>query len=77
LLVKDRNAIVIDFKTGERAPSDKQQVSDYIEVLRKMNFIEVEGYLLYVKTGEVTSVSPPRGRIVKRKDNRDQLDLGL
>lgn len=77
LLVKERNAIVIDFKTGERASSDRQQVTDYIEVLRKMNFIDVEGYLLYVKTGEVTSVSPPRGRIVKRKDNRDQLDLGL
>jgi ATP-dependent exoDNAse (exonuclease V) beta subunit len=77
LLVKDRSAIVIDFKTGERSPSDKQQVLNYIEVLRKMNFPDVEGYLLYVKTGEVNAVSPPRGRIVKQRDNRNQLDLGL
>jgi ATP-dependent helicase/nuclease subunit A len=77
LLIRERSAVVIDFKTGERSSSDKQQVLDYIDVLRKMNFVDVEGYLLYVRTGEVTAVSPPRGRIVKQKDNRNQLDLGL
>ncbi len=77
LLLKDRSAIVIDFKTGERGKSDKQQVSDYIDVLRKMNFTDVEGYLLYVKTGEVLAVAPPKGRIVKKKDDTNQLELGI
>jgi ATP-dependent exoDNAse (exonuclease V) beta subunit len=76
LLLKDRRAVVIDFKTGERTSNDEQQVIDYLEILRSMNFIDVEGYLLYLKTSEIVSVAPPKGRIVKKKDN-NQLELGI
>lgn len=76
LMIKDRKAIVVDFKTGEPVKADQKQVAQYLDVLRKMNYIEVEGYVLYVRTGEVISIAPPRGRISKRKDDT-QLDLGL
>jgi ATP-dependent helicase/nuclease subunit A len=76
LMIKDRKAIVVDFKTGEPVRADQKQVAEYLDVLRKMNYIEVEGYVLYVRTGEVISVAPPRGRIAKRKDDT-QLDLGI
>jgi ATP-dependent helicase/nuclease subunit A len=76
LMIKDRKAIVVDFKTGEPVKADQKQVAQYLDVLRKMNYIEVEGYVLYVRTGEVISIAPPRGRISKPKDDT-QLDLGI
>jgi len=76
LMIKEKKAIVIDFKTGEPAKADHKQVSEYLEILRKMNYPAVEGYLLYVRTGEVISIAPSRARISKRKDDH-QLDLGI
>ncbi len=76
LLIKDKKAVVVDFKTGEPSRADQKQVVSYIDTLRKMNFVDVEGYLLYIKTGEVVSVPP--GKKSKVKDNKDgQLGLGL
>lgn len=76
LLIKDKKAVVVDFKTGEPSRADQQQVVSYINTLRKMNFTEVEGYLLYIKTGEVVSVPP--GKQSKVKDKSDgQFDLGF
>lgn len=76
LLLKDRKAIVVDFKTGEPDKTDTRQVLDYIDTLHKMNYTEVEGYLLYLKTGEVIAVAPGRARIVKKKDD-NQLALEI
>jgi ATP-dependent exoDNAse (exonuclease V) beta subunit len=76
LLVKDRKAVVIDFKTGEPSRSDQKQVTDYIDTLRQMNFTEVEGYLLYIKSGEVVSIPP--GKKSKVKTGKEgQLGLGF
>lgn len=76
LMLKDRKAVVVDFKTGEPGKSDQKQVLEYIEVLRKMNFIEVEGYLLYVRTGELIALGQRKVKVVKKKDD-NQLGLGL
>lgn len=76
LLLKDRKAIVIDFKTGDPMKSDQQQVIEYMATLHQMNYAEVDGYLLYVKTGEIVSVKAGRPKVVKKKDS-SQLDLGL
>ncbi len=76
LLTKDRKAVVVDFKTGEPSRSDQKQVADYIDTLRQMNFTEVEGYLLYIKSGEVVSVPP--GKKSKVKEGKEgQLGLGF
>ncbi len=76
LLIAGRKAVVIDFKTGEPVKADQKQVADYLEIIRKMNFVEIEGYLLYVRTGEIISVAPSRSRLTRKKDD-NQLDLGL
>ena len=75
LLIKDKKAIVIDFKTGVKAKSDQQQVLQYIEVLKQMKFTEVEGYLLYVREQEVISLAEGTQKIVKNKKNESQLGL--
>jgi ATP-dependent exoDNAse (exonuclease V) beta subunit len=74
LLTKGKKAIVVDFKTGEPLKSDQAQVLTYIEILRKMNFIDVEGYLLYIKHKQVVSVSAGRVKVTKKKDE-NQISL--
>jgi len=76
LLLKDRKAIVINFHTDDPGKYDTRQLMDYVDALHKMNYIEVEGYLLYLKTGEVVNVSPMRQRVVKKKDD-NQLALEI
>lgn len=76
LLIKDNKAIVIDFKTGTPSKADHHQVLAYMDILRNMNFTEVEGYVLYVRTGEVVEVRAGKAKTVKKKDD-SQLELGL
>lgn len=78
LILKDRKAIVIDFKTGTRKKADDKQVADYMEILRKMNFGEVEGYLLYLAENAIVEVKAgPRIKLVQKATNREQLELGF
>jgi ATP-dependent exoDNAse (exonuclease V) beta subunit len=78
LIIKEKNAVVVDFKTGVRKKSDHDQVLDYINILRLMNFTEVKGYLLYLKDNEVVEVKESgKQKIIKKINDRDQLSLGF
>jgi hypothetical protein len=76
LMIKNKKAIVVDFKTGEPNKADQRQVLEYIDTLRKMNFVDVEGFLLYVRSGELVSVVQKKVKTIKKKDDQ-QLGLGL
>jgi ATP-dependent exoDNAse (exonuclease V) beta subunit len=76
LLVRDGQAVVIDFKTGNPVKSDQKQMQEYLYTLSQMNFHSVEGYLLYIRTGEIVPVKSGKPRRIKKKDTQ-QLDLGL
>ena len=74
LMTKGQQAVVVDFKTGNPTKSDSHQVNGYLDTLRKMNFQDVKGYLLYIKTGEVVSVHS--GKPTKAT-KQDKSQLGL
>lgn len=76
LLTSGKRAVIIDFKTGLPSKADQQQVAAYVGVLRQMNFVDVEAYLLYLSTGEVLAVSEVKTKVVKKQD-KTQLDLGI
>jgi ATP-dependent helicase/nuclease subunit A len=76
LLLRDRQCVVVDFKTGEPTRADQRQVLEYMDILRKMNYPQIEGYLLYTRTGEVISVQPQKTKMIRRQDD-SQLDLGI
>ncbi len=76
LITSGNTAVVIDFKTGDPSKKDQEQVRDYIQWLYKMNFAEVNGFLLYLKTNQVVNVSLTRSKVSKVKDE-NQLGLGL
>ncbi|HNR74072.1 MAG TPA: PD-(D/E)XK nuclease family protein, partial [Cyclobacteriaceae bacterium] len=74
LMLKGRQAVVVDFKTGTPTNADLHQVNGYLDTLRKMNFHPVKGYLLYIRTGEVVQV-PPDKPAKSAKQNKNQLGL--
>jgi ATP-dependent helicase/nuclease subunit A len=74
LITRDHQAIVVDFKTGEKSRADQRQVLEEMQILRKMNFTEVEGYLLYTRDLEVMEVHEGKIKLVKKKD---ESQLGL
>ena len=76
LMLKGRKAVVVDFKTGIPSKADQKQVRDYVDILRKMNFADVEGYVLYIRTKEVVSVLQGKVRSIKVRDE-NQLGLGF
>ncbi len=75
LMIKDKKAIVVDFKTGAHSKNDVQQVKAYVDILRQMNFTEVEGYILYLKDREVINVNDLKLKSSKKKEDKDQLGL--
>jgi ATP-dependent exoDNAse (exonuclease V) beta subunit len=77
LMTEGKKAIVVDFKTGEHNKKDIQQVEEYIKILRQMNFIEVEGYVLYLRDGEVVDVNKVGKQKTKKLRDESQLGLGL
>ena len=56
VMIADRQAIIVDFKTGEPKSRDRQQVMEYLDLLREMGFTAVSGYLLYIEKQEVEQV---------------------
>ncbi len=48
LMIKDKHAIVLDYKTGREDEKHIRQISRYAELLFEMGFHEVEKYLLYL-----------------------------
>lgn len=56
VLVRDRKAIVVDFKTGNEHDSHVEQVKMYADCLKNMNYTDVEGYLLYISEARVVKV---------------------
>jgi ATP-dependent helicase/nuclease subunit A len=78
LLIRDRKAIVIDFKTGAVNKKDEEQVREYMKVMKEMNFTEVEGYLLYLRDNSVVEIkSEGRQKLAKKLPPKDQLSLGF
>jgi ATP-dependent exoDNAse (exonuclease V) beta subunit len=78
LIVDDKKAVVIDFKTGEQKKNDNEQVVAYMDILRQMNFIDVRGYLLYLRQKEVVEVKEGGKQKATRKlKDKDQMSLGF
>lgn len=71
LLIKGSHAVVIDFKTGIPSRADQKQIVEYCTMLNQMGF-STEGYLLYLREGEVVNVLPPKK---SKKKNEQQLGL--
>jgi ATP-dependent helicase/nuclease subunit A len=76
IMLKEDQAVVIDYKTGEPRPSDEEQVAAYMKILYEMKYVHVEGYLLYVNSGHAAKVELVHAN-KKSANNQNQLGLEL
>lgn len=51
ILLTDRKAVVIDFKTGGEKESHQNQVKEYVHLVRTLTGKPTEGYLVYIESG--------------------------
>lgn len=56
VMIRGRQAIVVDYKFGEAKSSYAKQVAEYADMLRNMGYDDVRGYIWYVKSGEIIEV---------------------
>ncbi|MDR2499392.1 MAG: UvrD-helicase domain-containing protein [Tannerellaceae bacterium] len=57
IILQDQGVIIVDYKFGNRKRSeDRLQIARYMELVGRMGYPNVEGYLWYVSLGEVDKV---------------------
>ncbi len=57
VLIKDKQAMVIDFKTGREESSHTKQVKRYAETLLSMGYTEAKSFLVYINEKRIVSVN--------------------
>ena len=55
MIAPDGHAIVVDFKFGREREEYLHQVQEYMDLLRKMGYNQVEGYIWYVYSNKITN----------------------
>ena len=56
ILIGPDEALVIDFKTGEKKDTHQKQVKEYMELTRSLTQLPVKGYVCYLDPTEIISV---------------------
>ena len=56
ILVSERTAVVIDFKTGGEKESHQNQVREYVGLVSTLTHKPTEGYLVYIDTGMIKNI---------------------
>lgn len=57
VMIRGQRAVVVDYKFGEREPEKyRRQIREYADLLRQIGYTETEGYLWFVKLGNIERV---------------------
>ncbi len=57
VMTQGSRAVVVDYKFGlKELKEHKDQVADYMSLLSKMGYTQVEGYVWYIKTGKLSKI---------------------
>ena len=56
IVVTDEETLVVDFKTGQETPKHKEQVQEYLAVLKEIGFKNLRGELYYTEEGECVPI---------------------
>lgn len=56
VMIKGKQAIIVDFKFAKPSNKYKKQIEDYKQLLTKMGYEDVRGYLWYVDDGEIVNI---------------------
>lgn len=56
VMTRGEEAIVVDYKTGKKTEKNKEQVQEYMELLKALGYQKVTGFLVYLETVAVEEV---------------------
>jgi ATP-dependent helicase/nuclease subunit A len=56
ILISEKEAVVLDFKTGVKSDSHQVQVREYMQLLKQMSELSVKGFLCYLEPTEIIEV---------------------
>jgi ATP-dependent exoDNAse (exonuclease V) beta subunit len=56
VMIKGKELVVVDYKTGLKSDKDFAQVRGYLSDFSKMGFIQTKGYLWYISNNELVEV---------------------
>lgn len=56
IILRENEAIIVDFKTGEAFEKYEKQVRDYMDLVYKLTQKPVKGYLCYLETGKIENI---------------------
>ncbi|SFT86445.1 ATP-dependent exoDNAse (exonuclease V) beta subunit (contains helicase and exonuclease domains) [Algoriphagus locisalis] len=56
ILVGENQAMVIDFKTGEKASKHELQVKEYMELVQRLTDLPTQGFLCYLEPTEIFEI---------------------
>ena len=56
VMIKGDTAVVVDYKFASKKERHNEQVKQYIELLKRIGYKNVTGYLWYVYTNKIESV---------------------
>ena len=56
VMIRENQAIVVDYKFGEQLPKHQKQVQNYMQLIKGMNYADVKGYIWYVDNGNLVEV---------------------
>lgn len=56
VMMKNNEAVVVDFKFGKKKPEYVSQVKEYMELLQNMGYNNIRGYIWYVYSEEIEEV---------------------
>jgi ATP-dependent helicase/nuclease subunit A len=58
IMIREGEAVIVDFKSGaQKKESHCEQVRRYCQTLKESGMVSVKGYLWYLQTNEIESVS--------------------
>jgi len=56
ILVGESLALVIDFKTGEKASKHQTQIKEYMDLVQKLTQLPTQGFLCYLEPTEIFEI---------------------
>ncbi len=56
VMIKDANAVIVDYKTGKKSDLHIEQLYNYANVLKQAGFKQVEKYILYLDETEIVKI---------------------
>jgi ATP-dependent exoDNAse (exonuclease V) beta subunit len=56
IILKENEAMVVDFKTGEEYPKYEKQVREYMDLVKSLSGKTTKGYLCYLETGKILEI---------------------